>query len=106
MDDQYPSLKDFQEYVNKVGRAKANKVIEILGEQNTFYESFNTEIGRELLKDAVNRVDELMKKIWDEKDEEKDRAEFRVLKHIIAQWSKKIDAYVKNLGVIKANGRL
>jgi DNA-binding PadR family transcriptional regulator len=106
MDESYPTLKDFQEYINKVGRAQANKVIEILGEQNQFYEAFNTPIGRELLKDAVNRVDELNRKIWKEEENDMERAEFRVLKQLISRWSKKIDAYVKNLEVIKGNGKL
>lgn len=106
MDESYPTLKDFQEYINKVGRAQANKVIEILGEQNQFYEAFNTPIGRELLKDAVNRVDELNRKIWKEEENDMERAEFRVLKQLIGRWSKKIDAYVKNLEVIKGNGKL
>jgi DNA-binding PadR family transcriptional regulator len=106
MDESYPTLKDFQEYINKVGRAQANKVIEILGEQNQFYEAFNTPIGRELLKDAVNRVDELNRKIWKEEESDMERAEFRVLKQLISRWSKKIDAYVKNLEVIKGNGKL
>jgi hypothetical protein len=101
MDENYPTLKDFQRYINEVGRVKSAKDIKILGEQDRFYKAINTEVGQELLKDAANRAEELFRKIWNEEESDAERAEFRVLKHLIGRWSEKINAYVKNLGVIK-----
>ena len=70
---------------------KAARILSILGEKlQPFYRAIQSDIGQELLKDAIFKMNEILEKIIDETADSKDLAEFRVLRHITLEWSKKI----------------
>jgi len=76
---------------------KAARILSALGKAQPFNEAIETEIGQELLKDAIIRMNEIVELIVEEKSTENDRAEFRALKRVTLAWSSKIETYRKNL---------
>jgi len=70
---------------------KAEKVIEILARNAAFMDAIDSALGRELLKDVLDRMESKVNLIFDEKDTPKDRAEFRAYKAIVSDWTKRIN---------------
>ncbi len=73
------------------------KLLSVLGRQHRFLSACETEVGRELLRDALSRADVLLEKIVDESATVEERAEFRVLKRLLLVWAERIQLYFKNL---------
>lgn len=63
--------------------------------------NFNHPVGRELLKDDIDRFELLLSKIVKEESTEFDRAEFRVIKSRLAKISQRMDTYLAGLKKIK-----
>ncbi len=82
---------------DKVGKDRFEKFISMLGKQSKLSEALNSQIGKELLNEAVNRSEALLIKIINEEATEVERADFRALKTILNNWAGKIATYIENL---------
>ena len=94
------SVTAIESFEKKNGGKAASRILKALARTEPFHVAINSDIGQELLKDCVVRMDQIIEMIIDESAEEKDRAEFRALKSITASWSTRIHNYLENVGKI------
>lgn len=73
------------------------KILSELSKQGKLVDAFNTEVGQEILKDAIAHADTLLSKIINEDADEKDKAEYRVYRRLINKWGTKVENYISNL---------
>lgn len=100
-----PSLKQVEDYIASQGK-RASNTLSILGRLSPFVEAMNSEIGRELLKDDVERHEELLIKIYNENNvTPQDLAEFRYLKKRIKTVYSRFHEYVQLAEEVRSGGR-
>jgi len=97
-----PTTGDLENYINKVGQPRANKLFSILGKNREFVNALSTTIGTELMKEVVNQMEVLLEKIIEVKATPEELAEYRVLQKISLNWIKRINTYLRGLKDIKA----
>jgi hypothetical protein len=76
----------FQLYARANGSLKAQKILKVLGKTESFARAFSSQVGQEILMDAIQESEVLLDKIVKEEASEGDRAEFRAFKKIITRW--------------------
>lgn len=77
------------------------KLLTILGKQSQFMRAIESEVGQQLLRDALSISESLLDKIVHEEATEGERAEYRALKKILLTWAARINGYHENLSKIK-----
>ncbi len=80
--------KTIELYARANSGPKAQKMINVLSKTHGFVSAFKDKVGQEVLLDALQRSEEILDKIVEEKATPEERAEFRALKKIIARWQK------------------
>lgn len=94
------SKEVFSRFENR-NRKNAERVLRTLSKLQPFYNAIHSDVGQELLNDSIVRMNEIIELIINEEAKEKDLAEFRVLRHITLEWSKKIEKYIATMKEIK-----
>jgi len=93
-------LEKVERFLFKAGKRGA-QLLSVLSKQQSFIRAIESEIGRELLKDALSITEGLLEKIIGEEASEAERAEYRALKKILIIWAQRIETYQHNLEKIK-----
>jgi len=101
-----PSLDDISRYLELTGK-RGTQTLSILGRYFPFVQSvLGTEVGREILKDDVDRVEELLLKVIKEEETDLERAELRYLRDVrMPKVIKKVKLYleaIKEIGKVKS----
>lgn len=100
-----PTIKQVEEYLEKYKKRGADS-LELLGKYHPFVEAMNSELGRALLLDDVDRHDKLLVKIYNEDNvTPQDLAEFRYLKKRIKLVSDRFEKYIQLAEEVKSGGR-
>lgn len=81
-------------YLRKNGR-NGSKTLSVLGHFQPFVDAFNTEIGKELLRDALNLHEMLLQKVADLTATPEETMEYKAVRKIIMAWSERIARYEK-----------
>jgi hypothetical protein len=89
-----PSVKQIEAYMERHGK-RAEMTLKQLGKDLAFVQAIGSPIGQELLKDDVDRLHELLEKIWNESISTQDMSEFRFLKQRINKVSTRLNEYAK-----------
>jgi hypothetical protein len=97
------ALDDLEKYVARHGSRNATRVMSMLGKKLPFVEAIKSEIGQELLKDAIAKLEILLEKGFENTATDDEKAEYRVLKSIVETWSKRIALYTKGVKKLKNN---
>jgi len=95
---------DNEEIINlRQSGKRGGEILTSLVKNLTFIDVFNTQIGKELLKDLIKRGNELLDIIADPDREATigERAEYKVVRLLIQTWAKRINDYLKAVGEIK-----
>ena len=66
------------------------KTLSLAGKQRGFIEALSSDVGQEILKDVMVKMEILLENIIQEKSTNKERAEYRNLRDIFNRWAKKI----------------
>ena len=74
-----PTSEQAIEFIAKYGR-RASLTVNKLGGLVPFITAMNSSVGRELLKDDVDRMDVLLEKVYQETANDQEKAEFRYLR--------------------------
>lgn len=90
------------EILKRYGHKRGQLILLDLARKDRFVEALDTEVGKELLSDAIDRLDFLLSKIIHEESTERDRAEYRVLKQIVEKWGNRVESYLETIN--KING--
>ena len=96
-----PTLEDINAYLKKTGK-KGSLALSILGKQEPFVQALQSEVGFEILKDDVQRLDEIMVKIYNENATPQELAEFRYLKLRLTKMKDRINTYIDKLTEVKS----
>jgi len=83
--------------LSKYGHRKGNRIIAEFSRQSKFVDALASDVGQLLLKDSIDKMDSILTKIINEEADERDRAEYRVLKSILDVWCHRVDTYTKTL---------
>jgi hypothetical protein len=90
--------KNLMALSRKMGRKGASALLSVLGKNKQFLSALDSDVGQELLKDAVNSIEGKIELILilGEKDKPKDRAELQAYLSITAKWASRLDQYNKD----------
>ena len=97
-----PNSQQIEKFL-QTHREKAAKVITVLAKRAKFKAAIETEVGQELLLDALASMEELLDKIIMERATKEDKADYRALRKIMTRWQDKIAAYNKALYKVENN---
>ena len=91
-----------EDYVKRHNAKSCTRIMSVLGKKQPFYQAIRTEIGRELLKDMIMKLEQLLEKAINDDITEKEKAEYRVLKELSETWAIRIHAYLQKVHKLKA----
>mgnify|MGYP001563776288 CR=1 FL=1 len=94
------AIEDIAGYLSKAGKRGAH-TLDILGKYQPFVTAVSSPIGWELLKDDIQRHEELLEKIYNEQADVRELAEFRYLKLRLKKISERISIYLDKLKEIR-----
>ena len=77
------------------------KTLSLAGKQRPFIEALSSEIGQELLRDLMVRMEVILDKIIEETVTKVELAEYRVLRDIFNKWAKRIMIFEETKKKIK-----
>ena len=97
-----PRPDDIFKYFDKVGERKGNLTLQILRRQQQFIETWNSPIGAQILKEDIERHEELLLKTIEETCTPQELAEFRYLKKRIEKICSVINKYEENIKAVKS----
>ena len=97
-----PNSDQIEKFLNTHGH-KAAKIISVLAKRAKFKAAIETDIGQELLADALASMEELLDKIIMEKATTREKADFRALRIITGKWMDKIAAYNRAVFKVENN---
>ena len=97
-----PKPDDIFQYFEKVGEKRGNLTMQILRRQQQFIDAWNSPIGMQILKDDVERYEQLVQKTIDETITPQELGEFRYLKKRIERLATVISNYEENVKVVKS----
>lgn len=107
MDDWHVEItpETIERYAKKHGSSSCARIMSVLGKKQPFYEAIRTEIGQELLKDVIQKLEILLEKsiLDDVKDPmtDNDKAEYRILKNLAETWAGRIHTYRNKVKKLK-----
>jgi hypothetical protein len=88
-----PLNSEVLEYLER-GGARASKVLSKLGQLDShLHVNLETEFGREILKEDVDRLDILFEMVYNQKAKKEDFAEFKYLRDRINRLSHRLSLY-------------
>ena len=94
-----------ERFTRKHGAKNCTRIMSVLGKKAAFYEAIRTDLGRELLKDIITKLEILLdKQIEDSSDDpmtQNDKAEYRVLKNLADTWALRISRYRSQVQKLK-----
>jgi len=94
-----------ENFVRKHGAKSCARIMSVLGKKQPFYQAIRSEVGQELLKDVINRLEIILDKYI--KDDPKNKvtdaehAEYRVLFNLAETWSVRIQRYLNKIQKLK-----
>lgn len=99
------SPQTLKEYTERHSPKSCARIMSILGKKQPFYQAIRSEIGQELLKDVIYRLELLLEKIIEDDPNKKitnqEKTEYRVLKKIAETWSLRIQKYLDKVDKLK-----
>jgi hypothetical protein len=81
--------------------AKGERMLSYMGEHQALIDAINTPLGKQLLKVANDRHQDLVKKVLNSEATSEEVAERKALYEIMVRWSSIISAYYKNLNLLR-----
>lgn len=88
-----PSITEVEKFLLDNGK-RGSMTIKLLAKLSPFIQAMNSPIGREILKDDIDRHEELLNKIYNENATPQEMAEFRFLKGRLQTISQRFSQYV------------
>lgn len=99
-DNGHLTTEEINSYLAQTKKRGA-EVLSILGRNQDFVRAFRSSLGQSLLSDAVEQTQALLIKIYDNKADDNEKAEFRAYKRIIELWTNRINNIDKAVTEIK-----
>ena len=93
------TAEQLADYLKRKGRA-GSQTLSVLGKSQPFMEAIKSEIGQQLLKDAVGLHESLLFKVADLTATPEETMEYRAVRKIILKWSDRIALYEKNMAEV------
>ena len=97
-----PNSTQIEKFLN-THRDRSAKIITVLAKRAKFKAAIETDIGQELMIDALSSMEEILEKIIMETATPKEKADFRALRMIMTKWQDKIAAYNKAVFKVENN---
>ena len=95
------SINELESFLSRRKKKEGERVFKALGRTQSFFQAINTPLGQELLSSVVERMEIILERIISEDADNKEKAEFRVLRNITSEWSEKINTFQKAKEEIK-----
>ena len=93
-----------EKYIEEGGR-RAKNTLSLLGKLLPFVQAINSELGQELLKDDIDRHEDLLVKMYEENITPQELAEFRYLKMRLKKVSMRVAEYNKGLNEVTSKSK-
>jgi hypothetical protein len=95
------NVDEIEKYLQIV-KGRGSHTLSMLGKLNEHFEYvYRSELGKELLKKYITRLEELLILIYNEQANEHQWAEFRVIKSMMNDEIKRIQVYLRKVNEIK-----
>jgi len=93
--------QDIQRLSKRRGSKNAARLLSILGKDQQFLKAWESPVGKPLMEDLLKNAESLLEKIIEDKATPEQKAEFRVIRAWLIQVASRINAYYKNLNILK-----
>jgi hypothetical protein len=80
---------------------KGVKTLSLLGKNQPFYNAMQSDVGQEILRDVMRKMEILLDKIVAMKASDYEVMEYKTLKGLLLNWSERINAFVNAKKKIK-----
>ena len=90
------TAEQLADFLKRKGRA-GSQTLSVLGKYQPFTEAINSEIGQQILKDAIGLHESLLFKVADLTATPDETMEYKAIRKIILKWSERIATYDKAL---------
>lgn len=84
-----------EQLANLLSKKNGKMTLSVLGHFQPFVEAIGTEVGKELLQDAINLHEMLLMKVADLTATPEETMEYKAIRKIIRAWSERIARYEK-----------
>ena len=81
----------------------AARIVNILAKRDKFKKALETDVGKEIMADALNRMEGILGKVIEESASPQELAEFRALRSIVDKWQDKLAEYSRAINQIANN---
>ena len=86
-------------FLRRKGRV-GSQTLSVLGKYRPFVEAINSEVGKEILRDAILVHESLLTKVADLTAAPEETMEYSAIRKVIMRWSDRIAKYEKNMAEI------
>jgi len=86
-----------EQFAKLLSRKGGERTLSVLGHFRPFADAINTEVGKELLQDAMTIHEHLLSKVADLSATPEETMEYKAIRKIIFAWSERISRYEKAL---------
>ncbi len=83
-------------FLKKTGN-RGKVVLDIMGRLQSFQDAMRSPLFQEMSKDAIIRMDDLAKKILDDKATPEEKAKFAAYKEIVSDWAERNKKYERGV---------
>ncbi len=94
------TAEQLAQYLNRRGKFGA-KTLSILGHYRPFVDAINSDIGKQLLRDAISIYEELLSKVGNLTATPEETMKYAAVREIIMRWSDRLAIYEKNLAEVQ-----
>lgn len=95
------TISELERFVENVGIKRGQRIMNLLGKNQDFVTAISTEVGQELIKDAMNRLEVLLDRIADLNASDEEKMEYKVTKGILEVWLTRITDYNRRIKDIR-----
>lgn len=96
MTDTTVTAEQLANYLRRKGR-EGSQTIAVLNRYQPFVEAINSEMGKEILRDAITVHESLLMKVADLTATPEETMEYSAIRKIIMRWSERIAKYEKSM---------
>jgi len=101
MADSTTTPEQLADYLKRKGKF-GSQTLSVLGRHHPFIEAIGSEIGKQLLKDAIGLHERLLSKVATLEATDAEKMEYKAVGSILLKWSERIATYEKALAEITA----
>ena len=94
---------DVENFIKEHGWQNSQRIFTVLGKYSDFYDAIRSPVGKEILRDLMNRINAKLESIATNEANDQDKMEYKVCCELLESYAKKIKIYITHAKKLKEN---